>query len=40
LHDNRETSVAVKVGGQNPQWNKWDHERMGWALSVFDPAAP
>ena len=28
------------VGGKNPQWNKWGHERMGWALSVFNPATP
>ena len=28
------------VNGQNPQWNKWGHERMGWALSVFNPATP
>jgi len=25
------------VNGQNPQWNKWGHERMGWGLSVFNP---
>ena len=25
------------VGGKNPQWNKWGHERMGWGLSVFNP---
>jgi hypothetical protein len=28
------------VNGQNPQWNKWGHERMGWGLSVFNPATP
>jgi hypothetical protein len=28
------------VGGKNPEWNKWGHERMGWGLSVFNPAAP
>jgi hypothetical protein len=28
------------VGGKNPEWNKWGHERMGWALSVFNPATP
>lgn len=28
------------VGGKNPQWNRWGHERMGWALSVFNPATP
>jgi len=25
------------VGGKNPEWNKWGHERMGWGLSVFNP---
>jgi lysophospholipase L1-like esterase len=25
------------VNGQNPQWNEWGHERMGWGLSVFNP---
>jgi len=28
------------VGGKNPQWNQWGHERMGWGLSVFNPATP
>jgi lysophospholipase L1-like esterase len=28
------------VGGKNPQWNKWGHERMGWALSTYGPATP
>ena len=28
------------VGGKNPQWNRFGHERMGWALSVFNPATP
>ncbi|MBI1815453.1 MAG: SGNH/GDSL hydrolase family protein [Deltaproteobacteria bacterium] len=28
------------VGGKNPVWNQFGHERMGWALSVFDPATP
>jgi lysophospholipase L1-like esterase len=28
------------VGGKNPQWNRWGHERMGWALSSFGPATP
>ena len=33
--------TAGQIGnGQNPQWNKWGHERMGWALSVFNPATP
>jgi lysophospholipase L1-like esterase len=28
------------VGGKNPGWNRLGHERMGWALSVFNPSAP
>ena len=28
------------VGGKNPIWNQYGHERWGWALSVFNPAAP
>jgi lysophospholipase L1-like esterase len=28
------------VGGKNPVWNRLGHERMGWALSVFNPATP
>jgi lysophospholipase L1-like esterase len=28
------------VGGKNPVWNRYGHERMGWALSVFNPATP
>jgi lysophospholipase L1-like esterase len=28
------------VGGKNPVWNRFGHERMGHALSVFNPAAP
>ena len=28
------------VGGKNPVWNQFGHERMGWALSVFNPATP
>jgi len=31
---------AQIVGGKNPQWDKSGHERMGWVISVFDPAAP
>jgi lysophospholipase L1-like esterase len=31
---------AATVGGKNPEWNKWGHERMGWLLSTFDPATP
>lgn len=28
------------VGGKNPEWDKWGHERMGWGASVFNPASP
>jgi lysophospholipase L1-like esterase len=28
------------VGGKNPVWNRYGHERMGWAISVFNPATP
>jgi len=28
------------VNGKNPFWNQYGHERWGWALSVFNPAAP
>jgi lysophospholipase L1-like esterase len=28
------------VGGKNPVWNRFGHERMGWAISVFNPATP
>ena len=28
------------VGGKNPVWNRYGHERMGWGLSVFNPTAP
>src|SRR6185503_11455911 len=33
-------SGAQIVGGKNPVWNQFGHERMGWALSVFNPATP
>lgn len=33
-------SGAQIVGGQNPVWNRYGHERMGWAISVFNPTAP
>ena len=33
-------SDANIVGGKNPAWNRLGHERMGWALSVFNPATP
>lgn len=28
------------TGGKSPIWNRLGHERMGWALSVSNPAAP
>ena len=28
------------VGGKNPIWNQYGHERTGWALSTFTPPAP
>jgi lysophospholipase L1-like esterase len=28
------------VGGQNPQWNRFGHERMGHDMSTFNPATP
>ena len=31
---------AQIVSGQNPVWNRLGHERMGWALSVGNPATP
>ena len=33
-------SGAQIVGGKNPQWNLFGHERMGWAISAFNPATP
>jgi lysophospholipase L1-like esterase len=33
-------SGAQIVGGKNPIWNQFGHERMGWALSVYNPATP
>ncbi len=33
-------SGAQIVGGKNPVWDRYGHERMGWALSVFNPATP
>ncbi|HWP65896.1 MAG TPA: SGNH/GDSL hydrolase family protein [Candidatus Limnocylindria bacterium] len=33
-------SDAQIVGGKNPIWNQLGHERMGWAISVFNPATP
>jgi lysophospholipase L1-like esterase len=28
------------VGGKNPIWNQYGHERMGWGLSTLNPATP
>jgi lysophospholipase L1-like esterase len=28
------------TGGKNPIWNQYGHERMGWAVSTFNPATP
>jgi lysophospholipase L1-like esterase len=28
------------TNGMSPIWNQWGHERMGWALSVSNPAPP
>jgi lysophospholipase L1-like esterase len=28
------------TGGKNPIWNTLGHERMGWAISTYNPAAP
>lgn len=28
------------TNGKNPIWNQYGHERMGWGLSTFNPAAP
>jgi lysophospholipase L1-like esterase len=33
-------SDAQIVGGKNPVWNQFGHERMGWGISVFNPATP
>ena len=33
-------SGTAIVGGKNPIWNQLGHERMGWAISVFNPATP
>ena len=33
-------SGAQIVNGMNPIWNQLGHERMGWAISVFNPATP
>jgi lysophospholipase L1-like esterase len=28
------------TNGRSPIWNNYGHERMGWALSVYNPASP
>lgn len=28
------------VGGKSPIWDQYGHERIGWAVSTFNPAAP
>jgi len=33
-------SGAQIVNGMNPIWNQVGHERMGWAISAFNPATP
>jgi lysophospholipase L1-like esterase len=35
-----EYSGAQIVGGKNPVWNRYGHEREGWAHSIFNPASP
>jgi hypothetical protein len=35
-----EYSGSQIVGGKNPVWNRYGHERMGWALSVYNPTTP
>jgi lysophospholipase L1-like esterase len=27
-------------GGKNPLWNQYGHERIGWAVSTYNPATP
>ena len=31
---------ASFANGRSPIWNSYGHERMGWALSVYNPASP
>jgi lysophospholipase L1-like esterase len=31
---------ASFTGGKSPIWNQYGHERMGWAISTSNPAAP
>src|SRR5688572_16492684 len=33
-------SDSQYVGGKNPVWNRYSHERMGHGLSLFNPATP
>jgi lysophospholipase L1-like esterase len=33
-------SGAQIANGMNPIWNQLGHERMGWAISVYNPATP
>ena len=33
-------SGAQISNGMNPIWNQLGHERMGWAISVNNPATP
>lgn len=35
-----EYTDAQIVNGKNPVWNRFGHERMGWAISLVTPAAP
>ncbi|MGH8078399.1 MAG: hypothetical protein ACREPE_13895 [Lysobacter sp.] len=31
---------ASFINGRSPIWNNYGHERMGWALSVYNPVSP
>ena len=31
---------GVISGGKNPVWNQFGHERIGWAVSTYNPATP
>jgi lysophospholipase L1-like esterase len=33
-------SGAQIVGGKNPIWNRYGHERLGWLISLFNPPTP
>lgn len=35
-----EYSGAQIVGGKNPVWNRFGHERTGWAHAILNPATP